>query len=62
MTLAYERRGYSRGDIRSCCQGDILDATFESAPVNRENDEVTETFTYLDSVIHSPSNCELGNN
>ena len=31
---------------------DILDATVESIPVNGENVEVTQTFTYLGSVIH----------
>ena len=39
--------------------GDILDATVESIPVNGENVEVTQTFTYLGSVIHSSTNCEL---
>ena len=39
--------------------GDILDATVESIPVNGENVEVTQTFTYLGSVIHSSTSCEL---
>ena len=38
---------------------DILDATVESVSVNGENVEVTQTFTYLGSVIHSSTNCEL---
>ena len=39
--------------------GDILDATVESIPVNGENVEVTQTFTYLGSVIDSTTSCEL---
>ena len=39
--------------------GDILDATDESNPVRGENEEVTKTFTYVDSVIHSSTSCEL---
>ena len=35
--------------------GDILD----SIPVNGENLEVRQTFTYLGSVIHSSTSCEL---
>ena len=31
--------------------GDILDGTVESIPVNGENVEVTQMFTYLDRVI-----------
>ena len=38
--------------------GDILDATVESIPVNGENVEVKQTFTYLGSVIHSSTSCE----
>ena len=33
--------------------GDILDATVESIPVNAEIVEITQTFTYIGSVIHS---------
>ena len=38
---------------------DIPDATVESIPVNGGNVEVTQTFTYLGSVIHSSISCEL---
>ena len=38
---------------------DVLDATVESIPVISENVEVTQTFTYLGSVIHSSTSCEL---
>ena len=37
--------------------GDILDAIVESIPVNGENVDVTQTFTYLGSVIHSSTSC-----
>ena len=33
--------------------GDILDATVESIPMSSEYVEVTQTFTYLGSFIHS---------
>ena len=33
--------------------GDILHATVESIPVSGKNVEVSQTFTYLGSVIHS---------
>ena len=36
----------------------ILGATVESVPVNRENVEVTQTFTNLGSVMHSCTSCE----
>ena len=39
--------------------GDIPDTSIESLSVNGENVEVTETFTYLGSVIHSSTSCEL---
>ena len=39
--------------------GDILDATVDSIAVNGENVEVTQTFTYLGSLIHSSTSCEL---
>ena len=39
--------------------GGILDATIASIPVNDENVEITQTFTYLGSVIHSSTCCEL---
>ena len=39
--------------------GDILGATVESILVNGGNMEVTLTFTYLGSVIHSSTSCEL---
>ena len=39
--------------------GDILDAIVESIPVNGENVDVTQTFTYLGSVIHPSTSCEL---
>ena len=32
--------------------GDILDATIEAIPVSDENVEVTQTLTYIGSVIH----------
>ena len=38
---------------------DILDATVESILVSCENVEVTQTFTYLGSVIDSSTSCEL---
>ena len=38
---------------------EILDVTIESIPVNGENMEVTQMFTYLGRVIHSPASCEL---
>ena len=38
---------------------DILDATIESIPVSSEDVEVTQTFTYLGSVIHLSTSCEL---
>ena len=38
---------------------DILDATVESIPVNGENVEVTQMFTYLGRVIHSSASYEL---
>ena len=37
--------------------GDILDATVELIPVNAGNVGVTQTFTYLSSVIHSSTSC-----
>ena len=37
----------------------ILDATIESILVSVENVEVTQTFTYLGSVIHSSTSCGL---
>ena len=39
--------------------GVILDATVDSIPVNGEYVGVTQTFTYLGSVIHSSTSCEL---
>ena len=36
----------------------ILDATTESIPVNGENVQLTQTFTFLGSVIHSSTSCE----
>ena len=39
--------------------GDILDVTIPSIPVSSDNLEDTQTFTYLRSVIHSSSSCEL---
>ena len=41
--------------------GDILDATVESmtVTVNDENVEITQTFTYIGSVIHSSTSCSL---
>ena len=42
--------------------GDILHVTVESITVSGENVEVTQTFTYLGSVIHSSTSCELGIN
>ena len=39
--------------------GDILDATIESIPVSGENLAVTPMFTYISSVIHSSTSCEL---
>ena len=39
--------------------GNILDATFESIPVGGDDVENTQTFTYLGSVIHSSTSCEL---
>ena len=38
---------------------DILNATVESIPVNSENVEVTQTFTYFGRVIHSSTSCGL---
>ena len=38
---------------------DILDATVGSIPVNDENVEITQTFTYPSSVIHSSTSCEI---
>ena len=37
--------------VQAIC--DILDATVESVPVNGENVEVTQSFSYLGSVFHS---------
>ena len=39
--------------------GNILDATTDSFPVSDGNVEITQTFTYVDSVIHSSTSCEL---
>ena len=39
--------------------GDILNAIIESIPVCGENVEVTQTFNYLGSVIHSSTSCEI---
>ena len=39
--------------------GDILNATIESFSVSVENVEVTQTFIYLGSVIHSSTSCEV---
>ena len=39
--------------------GDMLDATIESIPVSGEDVEVTRTFTYISSAIHSSTSCEL---
>ena len=39
--------------------GDILDATVESFSLSGENVDVTQTSTYLGSVIHSSSSCKL---
>ena len=36
-----------------------LDATIDSIPVSVENAEVTQTFTYLGSVIRLSTSCEL---
>ena len=38
---------------------DILDPTVQSIPVNDENVELTKSLTYLGSVIHSSTSCEL---
>ena len=38
---------------------DILDATVESIPVNGENVELMQMFTFFGSVIHSYTNCKL---
>ena len=38
--------------------GDILDATVESIPGSGENVEITQTFTYISSVIYSSTGCE----
>ena len=38
---------------------DNLDATIVSTPMSGGNVEATQTFTYLSSVIHSSSSCEL---
>ena len=45
--------------LRPTTFDDILDATVESIPANSENVEVTQTFTYHGSVIHSSTNCDL---
>ena len=37
--------------------GDILDVTVESIPVYGKNVDVTQTFTYLGSVIYSSRSC-----
>ena len=39
--------------------GDILDVTIASFPVSDENGEVTQTFTFLGSAIHSSTSCEI---
>ena len=39
--------------------GDVLEATVESIPVNGENREITQAFTYLGNVIHKSTSCEL---
>ena len=39
--------------------GDILDTTVESIRVTGENVEITQTFTHLESVVHSSTSCEL---
>ena len=39
--------------------GDILNATVESISVNGENVEITQNLTYLNSMIHLSTGCEL---
>ena len=39
--------------------GDIMDATIESRPVSGENVDVTQTFTYLGSVLYLSTSYEL---
>ena len=39
---------------------EILDATVKSIPVNCEKKEVTDTFNYFGSMIHSSTICDVG--
>ena len=62
---AAERGGRSAGIASFLDQGQgpgvwrHLDATTDSLHVSCENVEVTQTFIYLGSVIHSSTSCEL---